>query len=168
MVNERPTKAVERTDTALSGAPAAHRQARYALILDNWLKGLPEMAPAQRERIDSYTTFLLLFAAVGGLQMAYWWLVSISIREASDRGLFGDMFGGFTALVSGLAFAGMIYAIILQSRELALQREELKLTREDMVAARGEYARAAGAQQEMVEKQMLTARIQGMAAISSG
>lgn len=73
------------------------------------------------------------------------------------------MFGGFTALVSGLAFGGVIYAILLQSKELALQREELRLTRDEMRAARAEYARSAEAQQELVEKQMLSAQIQGMA-----
>ncbi len=41
------------------------------------------------------------------------------------RGQFGDMFGAVNALFSGLAFAGVIIAVILQKNELALQRREL-------------------------------------------
>ena len=50
--------------------------------------------------------------------------------KPNGAGEFGDMFGGVNALFSGLAFAGVIYAILLQRRELQLQREELALTRD--------------------------------------
>lgn len=69
------------------------------------------------------------------------------------------MFGGVTALFSGLAFAGMIYAIIMQSQELALQREELSLTRKELEASRKEQAKAAKAQESLVEKQLLIEQI---------
>lgn len=42
------------------------------------------------------------------------------------RGTFGDQFGAVNALFSGLAFAGLIYTIILQRRDLKLQREEMR------------------------------------------
>jgi hypothetical protein len=42
------------------------------------------------------------------------------------------MFGSVNALFSGLAFAGVIYAIFLQRRELFLQRQELEQTREEL------------------------------------
>lgn len=50
-------------------------------------------------------------------------------EEPDERGTFGDMFGAINALFSGLAFAGIIITIILQSRELKLQREETVGTR---------------------------------------
>ncbi len=53
-------------------------------------------------------------------------------KDLSDRGSFGDMFGGINALFSGLAMAGVIIAIILQKTELILQREELELTRKEL------------------------------------
>ncbi len=53
--------------------------------------------------------------------------VSIPITE---RGEFGDMFGGLNALFSGLAFAGLIFTIYLQRKELELQRKELSDTRQ--------------------------------------
>jgi hypothetical protein len=55
---------------------------------------------------------------------------------ADDPGKFGDMFGATNALFSGLAFAGVIYAILLQRRELKLQRDELELTRGELAGQR--------------------------------
>ncbi len=48
------------------------------------------------------------------------------------RGQFGDIFGLANSLFSGLAFAGVIYAILLQREDLALQRKELELTRKEL------------------------------------
>ena len=47
-------------------------------------------------------------------------------------GQFGDMFGAVNSLFAGLAFAGVIFAIILQKKELELQRQELKETRDEI------------------------------------
>jgi hypothetical protein len=44
----------------------------------------------------------------------------------------GDLFSSLAALFSGLAFAGVIYALRLQMEELALQREELRATRDEL------------------------------------
>lgn len=53
----------------------------------------------------------------------------IQFVSKENVGVYGDMFGGLNTLFSGLAFAGIIYTISLQKRELRLQREELKATR---------------------------------------
>jgi len=111
---------------------------------------------------------ICIFASVVAIQVVYMISLPAIISEPNDRGLFGDMFGGVTALFSGLAFAGMICAIILQSKELALQRQELELTRKELHASREEQAKSAKAQEQLVEKQLLTARIQGMSAIVQG
>ncbi|WP_211262905.1 putative phage abortive infection protein [Rubellimicrobium mesophilum] len=50
--------------------------------------------------------------------------------EDINPGTSGDMFGSLTALFSGLAFAGLISTLLMQSRELQLQRDELTQTRE--------------------------------------
>jgi len=50
-------------------------------------------------------------------------------KDWDGRGAFGDMFGGINALFSGLAFAGVVIAILLQKEELSLQRLELSETR---------------------------------------
>ncbi len=55
-----------------------------------------------------------------------------------EPGVFGDMFGFVNALFSGLAFAGLIYAIWLQRIELRLQRRELEATREELAGQRAQ------------------------------
>lgn len=57
-----------------------------------------------------------------------------------ERGTFGDMFGSVNALFSGLAFAGIIFTVLLQRQELQLQRHELKLQRDEIIASRQELA----------------------------
>jgi len=58
-----------------------------------------------------------------------------------EREAFGGMFGATASLFSGLALAGVVYAILLQRQELALQRQELELTRTEL-------ERSANAQEE--------------------
>lgn len=45
--------------------------------------------------------------------------------------LFGDSFGAVNALISGLAFAGMIVTFVLQRYELSMQRKELEAQRQE-------------------------------------
>lgn len=65
---------------------------------------------------------------------SFGWVVIGCISDWEHRGQFGDMFGGLNAVFSGLAFAGVIYAILLQRRELAMQREEMRMSREELAA----------------------------------
>jgi len=44
---------------------------------------------------------------------------------SAKAGTFGDSFGAINALFSGMAFAGVIVAILMQREELRLQRQEL-------------------------------------------
>ena len=59
------------------------------------------------------------------------WLSRCSCIFQVDGGtslsvLFGDSFGGINALVSALAFAGLIVTFAFQRYELEMQRQELK------------------------------------------
>ena len=70
-----------------------------------------------------------------GAMVTHWWAEKFfsDVSETDSRkALFGDSFGAVNALVSALAFAGMIVAFILQRYELRLQRKELKDNREEM------------------------------------
>jgi hypothetical protein len=69
-----------------------------------------------------------------------------------NRGNFGDYFGSLETLFSGLAFAGVIYAILLQQDELTLQRKELKRS----VEAQQESAKALERQIYEMQKQSET------------
>ncbi len=77
--------------------------------------------------------------------------------DLRDRGLLGDQFGGLNSLFAGLAFAGLIYTIHLQRRELSLQRKELELTREELVGQREQLE----GQKEQLSIQNTTLQEQG-------
>lgn len=76
-----------------------------------------------------------------------WWFPGA--YGGGKPGEFGDRFGAVNALFSGLAFAGLLVAILLQRRDLQLQREELRETR-------AEFER----QRHQMEAQNLTLRRQ--------
>ena len=65
------------------------------------------------------------------------------------RGQIEDLFGSVNALFSGLAFAGLYWALRLQSDQLELQRQELRLQREEMAASRRELANQVDAQEAL-------------------
>lgn len=89
---------------------------------------------------------ILLGAA---LFVAALWVGSLAVvvrlfPDWPTRGQFGDLFGAVNSLFSGLAFAGVIIAILLQ-------REELRLQREEMAASRKQLAEQAKAQRANVQ-----------------
>jgi hypothetical protein len=63
------------------------------------------------------------------IAVGYYLIVVRFIGDVEDRGQFGDAFGGLTALVTSLAFVGLLWTISLQRRDIDIQREELKLSR---------------------------------------
>jgi hypothetical protein len=76
--------------------------------------------------------FLPLAAGVVVVQVGGGFLIYRSFGGWQDRGTFGDMFGGVTALFTGLAFAGVVFAILLQRHELEMQRQVLEATRQEL------------------------------------
>jgi len=53
------------------------------------------------------------------LQVGYaWWVFQEFPNRMATRGQFGDLFGAVNAFFTGLAFAGVIFTIFLQRREL--------------------------------------------------
>lgn len=76
------------------------------------------------KKINRITLLLVLFVLLA------WGTTLILLFYDNEEGVgqigqFGDMFGATNALFSGLAFVGIIVAIIIQSEELGLQRKEL-------------------------------------------
>jgi len=72
--------------------------------------------PTPRSRV-----LLLAVAVVVGVQILAAWIISLALPNWEERGQFGDMFGAVNTLFSGLALTAVAYALVLQSRELALQ-----------------------------------------------
>ena len=77
--------------------------------------------------------FLFVVIGILVLQLIYGVAVYRVMGPAmSTRGQFGDMFGGLNALFTGLAFAAVIYTILLQRKDLELQRLELQRSRREL------------------------------------
>lgn len=81
----------------------------------------------KNSKFSGYLLVLIICFVIG-----LWVANGIILHRIPERGSFGDMFGAVNALFSGLAFTGVIYAIILQKKELSFQREELELTRSEL------------------------------------
>lgn len=62
---------------------------------------------------------IALFVAVPLVQATFGVILWLALPQATDRGLFGDMFGAMNALFSGLAFAGIVYTILFQRAEFS-------------------------------------------------
>ncbi|QDU17472.1 hypothetical protein CA11_53140 [Gimesia maris] len=78
--------------------------------------------------ISYFLLFMIFVAVVLLVQWLCWDWIDNNIPE-DKQGAFGDKFGSVNTLFSGLAFAGVLFTIFLQSRELSATRSELKLTR---------------------------------------
>lgn len=78
---------------------------------------------------------IVLLVALYGALLVYltWPIQSYNIGAA---GTFGDSFGLLTSIFSGVAFAGLIWTILLQRAELRLQRKELSESRRQAVLTR--------------------------------
>lgn len=100
-----------------------------------------ESITKDKSATDKTTSFIWLVIMIFCIFFIYglsWFFIDKYI-ELNERGPFGDKFGAINALFSGLAFAGVIYTILLQKKELSLQREELQLTRQEMKEQTDEF-----------------------------
>lgn len=95
------------------------------------LEGVTFAVPLKNLSIAVFSAVVLLVLIYGGFIIYVSW--PITLGNVDKAGVFGDSFGVLTALFSGLAFAGIVFTILLQREELALQRKELKLTRNVLV-----------------------------------
>lgn len=108
------------------------------------------MADINKDKKGTNYTLLVVFSIIVVLLYAgSWYYIDSTYTCLDARGQFGDKFGAVNALFSGLAFAGLIFTIILQKNELALQRKELSLTHDELKG-----------QKEQLEEQNKTLKIQ--------
>ena len=81
----------------------------------------------------------------------------IHLEKLDTYAKIGDSFGTINTLFSGIALIGIIYTIILQSKELRLQREELAMTR-------AELKKSAEAQEEQSKLMLKSAKLNALVA----
>jgi hypothetical protein len=106
-------------------------------------------------RMKTKWYYSLIFALYGGT-LLLWVGITLAVLAAAGRdwpkaSSISSTFGAASALFSGLAFVGVIHAILLQKSELALQREELRLQRAEFKQSRKQLRRSADAQQKSEE-----------------
>lgn len=77
--------------------------------------------------IASIIFFLWLFSGLSGL---------FFVQNKEQLGQLGDSFGLINSLFSGLALAGAVYAVLLQSKALNVQSDELKLQKQELIDTR--------------------------------
>ena len=106
-----------------------------------------------------------LLAGVVTVWIAAWLVIIQMLPDWNNRGLFGDMFGSVNSLFAGLAFAGVIYTILLQRNELALQRRELELTREQLTRSAKAQELSEEALREQGTTLQLTAKLNALSAL---
>lgn len=101
----------------------------------------------------------LLVILIWGLSAA---LIMIFLSDWSERGSFGDLFGAVNALFAALAFAALIYTIILQREEIKQNREEIVLNRKELEKSTKAQRKAQEVLTKQVEQTHLSAKMNAM------
>lgn len=84
-------------------------------------------------RIILFAIISCLGICIVGMFVSHWYAEKhFPVSEGDNpQALFGDSFGAVNALISALAFAGVIITIYIQQKELRLQRKDLELQRKE-------------------------------------
>lgn len=101
--------------------------------------------------------FIVLIVWIISGILTFWFL-----GEWQIRGIFGDMFGSINSLFSGFAFAGIIYTIYLQRKELKLQRLELKETRKELERSANAQEKSEKAMEKQYRTMLRTAELNAL------
>lgn len=89
-------------------------------------------------------------------------LIFVFLDNWSERGSFGDLFGAVNSLFSGLAFAALIYTIVLQREEIKENRKEILLNRKELAKGVKFQEKAQQVLKEQVAQTHLTAKMNAM------
>ena len=102
---------------------------------------------------------IILVVVIWGLSAVF--IIGI-LPNWSDRGTFGDLFGAVNALFSALAFAVLIYTIVLQREEIKQNRQEILLNRKELAKAAKLQKDAHKVLIQQVEQTHLSAKMNAM------
>ena len=102
---------------------------------------------------------ILLVIVIWGISAL---LIMFFLSEWSERGTFGDLFGAVNALFSALAFAVLIYTIVLQREEIKQNREEIVLNRKELEKSGNLQRKAQEVLMRQVEQTHLSAKMNAM------
>lgn len=123
------------------------------------------MNPYNKPSKSQFKTLLSMFIFVIIIWILSGVIVYYVASSWSDRGTIGDMFGAVNALFSGLAFAALIYTIILQREEIGMNRAEIELNRNELKKSADAQQNSQKALKEQVVQTHLTAKINAISTI---
>jgi len=115
-----------------------------------------ENSGSQNKKITLKTLYYLL-----GSVFIAWIIAGGSMYiffDGTERGTIGDMFGVINALFSGLAFGGVLFAILLQKNELKVSLDSLSKS----ASAQAESSQALINQSDIM---LTTAKLNGQSAL---
>ena len=78
----------------------------------------------------------IIAAVIVGLWLKVPQCLGEGLKPAEEKGTFGDSFGSVNALFTGLAFAGLVFSILLQQRQIRLQRADFLSQLKEMEGSR--------------------------------
>lgn len=135
------------------------------MLLEGWILMSTNTTDGSDKHVRANVTLkilILISAMVILIQVVVGYIVYLKFANWNERADFGEMFGAVNTLFSGLAFAGVIYAIFLQRRELELQRYELEMTREELRRTADAQEKSEKVLVEQAGALMLTARLNAL------
>jgi hypothetical protein len=94
-------------------------------------------------------------------------VLALALPDWPTREAFGGSFQFINALFSGLALAGVVYAILLQREELRLQRTELEANRRELKRSARAQELSEQALHKQVDAQKLAAHLNALTAVLS-
>nr|WP_297911130.1 hypothetical protein [uncultured Allomuricauda sp.] len=113
----------------------------------------------KKPKVPSLGMLLILVVFIWGLSAI---LILYFFDSWDQRGTFGDLFGAVNALFSGMAFAGLIYTIILQKQDINLQRQEIAANRLELKKSAKAQQNSEKALKEQVEQMKITAKLNAL------
>ena len=116
---------------------------------------------------DKLNGLYALLVIVVLIWIASVFLIPFTLSDLEKRALLGDSFGTINSLFSGLAFAGIIYTILLQRKELSLQRQELKETRLELERSATAQEKSERQQRRQSENLKITAKLNALSTLVS-
>jgi len=108
-----------------------------------------------KKTTDSLWMFVVFILVILLLWVASWILIAKYLPDWQTRSSFGQMFGVTNTLFSGAALAGVIFALLLQ-------RRELEMTRQALSQSTKAQEKSEKALNEQAKLMLLTARMNAM------
>ncbi len=123
---------------------------------------MSKSSPTSQNHLTSWIVMTLFVVILWGLSA----VVILKFFPTWDqRGTVGDMFGAVNALFSGLAFAALIYTIMMQREEISLNRQEITRNRKELKKATLAQQKSQQALEDQAVQAHISAKLNAMSTV---